>query len=203
MSNVSGCSESVGSPELTPRLKLNELIVKHRMLKPGQVCSVEDNINILFKEMDKTISGTNLGLSNLINKDCLRKRAMKRPMRSCSQIGFSDTVSLKEAFRGLSISHASKMAAVKRLPKQFNSSSNSEYVSIDEKNSVDISLVPVESTSKFPEKIKLFPISDLRNGDASLLPEVDEISESQDTQSSKWEVICCFIKRYRCLGLEH
>lgn len=184
MSTVSGCSEIVECTELNSRLKMNELIGKHWMLKPGQVCSVEDDINKLFESMDKTISARNFCLSDQVNKDNLRKRAMKRPMGSCSKIGFSDAVSLKQAFRGLSIAQASEMAAIKRLSKQANSSRTSNSVSVINKNLVDTSLVPEKGTLEFYEKIKLFPNSDLRNRNTSVLPKVDEISRSQEKAES-------------------
>lgn len=227
MSTVSGCSEIVESTELTPRSKMNDLIVKHRMVKPGQVCSVEDDINKLFEAMNKTISARNFGLSDQVSKDGLRKRAMKRPVGSCSKTGFSDSVSLKQAFRGLSISQASEMAAIKRLSKQANSSRTSNSVSTIYKNLVDISIFPEESTLKGPEKIKLFPNTELGNKNTSLLPKVEysqssksRIGECSNCTSTsdesnitghrphmskdvRWDVIHRFLKRNGYLGLKH
>ncbi|KAL6559225.1 hypothetical protein OROHE_006594 [Orobanche hederae] len=73
---------------------------------------VEDEINRLFESI-------NLRASKSFDlADCLRN-ASKKPIRSAGSqspvIGFSGPVSLKQALRGMCISQAAEMAAVKRL----------------------------------------------------------------------------------------
>lgn len=103
---------------------------KHCMLKSGNKYSIEDDINQLFQAIDSRNSARISGLSNEASKDALRKSAMKRPMRvsssNASGIGISEPVSLKQALRGLCISQASEMAAMKRLSRPGRSSGVSE-----------------------------------------------------------------------------
>ncbi|XP_062083160.1 serine/threonine-protein kinase D6PKL1-like [Humulus lupulus] len=143
--------------------------------------SIEDDINRLFQAIDIRSSARNSGLSHEFGKDPLRKSAMKRPMRAgmspASGIGISEPVSLKQALRGLCISQASEMAAMKRLSKPARSSGVSEAgnikrlyravvveadgsgVPINEckGNFVEISLVPDSSnfSEKMPESLPL------------------------------------------------
>ncbi|GMP88534.1 hypothetical protein CsSME_00040496 [Camellia sinensis var. sinensis] len=117
-----GTSEIVESmEEFDSGLKMDEHDGKRHMLKPGQICSIEDDINQLFEGIDVRTSGRSSGLLQKVCKDSLRKSAMKRPMRpgssQASGIGISESVSLKQALRGLCISQASEMAAMKRLSK--------------------------------------------------------------------------------------
>lgn len=86
--------------------------------------SIEDDINRLFESIN---------IRNSIrssSRDSLHKNASKRPIRGCSSpasgIGISEPVSLKQALRGLCISQASEMAAMKRLSKPANFSGHSE-----------------------------------------------------------------------------
>ncbi|PHT71065.1 Protein kinase G11A [Capsicum annuum] len=73
------------------------------------------DINQLFESINVRTS------KSLDLTDHVRRDASKRPMRgggSNSPVtGFSDPVSLKQAFRGLCISQAAEMAAMKRLSK--------------------------------------------------------------------------------------
>ncbi|GFZ17800.1 protein kinase superfamily protein [Actinidia rufa] len=176
MATMLGTSEIVASvEELNSESKMDEHTGKRRMLKPGQICSIEDDINQLFEAIDIRTSGRRSGLQQ-VGKDSLRKSAMKRPMRpgssQASGIGISESVSLKQALRGLCISQASEMAAMKRLSKPAGSSRSSEAGTIkklysavvDEatesrlplnegkRNLVEISLVLDGSTSNFFEK---------------------------------------------------
>ncbi|KAI3950562.1 hypothetical protein MKW92_032551 [Papaver armeniacum] len=72
--------------------------------KAGQYYSMEDELNKLFEAIDLRVS---------------RKSALKRPIRvgQGSGISISECGTLKQSLRGLSISHASEMAAMKRLSK--------------------------------------------------------------------------------------
>ncbi|KAK4784902.1 hypothetical protein SAY86_001591 [Trapa natans] len=96
----------------------------------GNVCpqsakyAIEDDINCLFESIK---------IRNSIRastRDSLHKNASKRPMRGSLSpaygIGISEPVSLKQALRGLCISQASEMAAMKRLSKPVTPSGHSE-----------------------------------------------------------------------------
>ncbi|CBI17061.3 unnamed protein product, partial [Vitis vinifera] len=173
-----GTSEIVESAEeLDSELKMNDIAGRHRLLKPGQNYSIEDDINQLFEAIDIRCSGRVSGTSHQVSKDAFRKSAMKRPIRvsspQSSGIGISESVSLKQALRGLCISQASEMAAMKRLSKPAGLSGSSEAGTIKrlyravvvdasesglpfnegKGNLVEISLVPEKSTSSFYEKV--------------------------------------------------
>ncbi|RVX20125.1 Serine/threonine-protein kinase KIPK1 [Vitis vinifera] len=173
-----GTSEIVESAEeLDSELKMNDRAGRHRLLKPGQNYSIEDDINQLFEAIDIRCSGRVSGTSHQVSKDAFRKSAMKRPIRvsspQSSGIGISESVSLKQALRGLCISQASEMAAMKRLSKPAGLSGSSEAGTIKrlyravvvdasesglpfnegKGNLVEISLVPEKSTSSFYEKV--------------------------------------------------
>ncbi|OWM68981.1 hypothetical protein CDL15_Pgr025168 [Punica granatum] len=86
--------------------------------------SIEDDINRLFESINIRAS------SRASGRDSLCKNASKRPIRGSSSpasgIGISEPVSLKQALRGLCISQASEMAAMKRLSKPTNFGGHSE-----------------------------------------------------------------------------
>lgn len=112
------------------KCEITELAEEFKVV--GNICpqsseskySIEDDINRLFESIN---------IRNSIRastRDSLHKNASKRPMRGCSSpasaIGISEPVSLKQALRGLCISQASEMAAMKRLSKPANFSGHSE-----------------------------------------------------------------------------
>ena len=80
--------------------------------------SVEDDINKLIEAIDLRTLSRGVGSP--------RKNPQKRPIRDgitqTSGIGISESVTLKQALRGLCISHASGMAAMKRLSKPAGTS---------------------------------------------------------------------------------
>ncbi|CAI0544234.1 unnamed protein product [Linum tenue] len=122
MDRLSSTSEIVEStPELSLEVKMGE--------KGGNRYSIEDDINRLFEAIDirRTKGSSHEGGSG---RDALLKKAMKRPMRvgspQASGIGISESVSLKQALRGLCISQASEMAAMKRLSRPTGSARASE-----------------------------------------------------------------------------
>ncbi|XP_060177008.1 serine/threonine-protein kinase KIPK2-like [Lycium barbarum] len=97
-----------------------ELFQQSRKQKPPLVRKgagkvVGDDINQLFESINVRTS------KSLDLTDHVRRDASKRPMRAGGShspvTGFSDPVSLKQAFRGLAISQAAEMAAMKRLSK--------------------------------------------------------------------------------------
>nr|GMD46224.1 serine/threonine-protein kinase KIPK-like [Ipomoea batatas] len=123
---------------------------------------LEDDINRLFEAIDLRTSKS-LDLS-----DRPRRDASKRPMRGggggnhSPGIGFSEPVSLKQALRGLCISQASEMAAMKRLSKAPGSPSVSEagrfthsYRSVDDGRG-EISPVSEEGSSSFSSRVPHF-----------------------------------------------
>ncbi|KAH6797598.1 hypothetical protein C2S52_022152 [Perilla frutescens var. hirtella] len=81
-------------------------------IKKGLNKTLEDDINKLFEAV-------NLRSSKSLDLSDVRRNASKKPMRGTGShspgIGFSEPVSLKQALRGLCISQAAEMAAVKRL----------------------------------------------------------------------------------------
>ncbi|KAH6762219.1 KCBP-interacting protein kinase [Perilla frutescens var. hirtella] len=93
------------------------------VLKKGYSRCLEDDINKLFEAV-------NLRTSKSLDLSDSWRNASKRPMRSPGShspgIGFSEPVSLKQALRGLCISQAAEMAAMKRLSMQSASPRISE-----------------------------------------------------------------------------
>ncbi|KAF3795436.1 Serine/threonine-protein kinase [Nymphaea thermarum] len=92
--------------------------------------SVESRINQLFDAIDfQTISNEILHCQRSQAGPSL-KNTSKRPIRvgfsQASGIGISESITLKQALRGLCISHASELASMKRKPKPVGSSNLSE-----------------------------------------------------------------------------
>lgn len=170
----STCEIVESNEETDFELKIDEKVKKHSVPRSGNKYSIEDDINRLFEAIDVKTSARNL--------DALRKSALKRPIKvgssQASAIGISEPVSLKQALRGLCISQAAEMAAIKRLSKPSCSSRSSEAGTIKrlyravvveanesglplseaKGNLVEISLVPekitLNSTEKVPESMQ-------------------------------------------------
>ncbi|XVE79291.1 hypothetical protein DITRI_Ditri14bG0046100 [Diplodiscus trichospermus] len=185
MDSVPSTSEIVESTdELDAELKVEEHPKNYCIPKSGNKYSIEDDINRLFEAIDIRTSSRVSGISSEIGRDALRKSAMKRPVRAgysqASGIGISEPVSLKQALRGLCISQASEMAAMKkRLSKPAGCSGVSEAGTIKrlyravvveangsgiplnegKGNLVEISLVPEKiscnSSDKMPESLQV------------------------------------------------
>ncbi|XP_022752590.1 serine/threonine-protein kinase D6PKL1-like [Durio zibethinus] len=179
MDTVPSTSEIVESTdELDAELKMGVHAKNHHMPKSENKYSIEDDINRLFEAIDIRTSSRISGFSSEIGRDALRKSAMKRPVRvgssQASGIGISEPVSLKQALRGLCISQASEMAAMKkRFSKPAGSSGASEAGTIKrlyravvveangsgiplnegKGNLVEISLVPEKIASNSPDKM--------------------------------------------------
>ncbi|XP_022755954.1 serine/threonine-protein kinase D6PKL1-like [Durio zibethinus] len=132
MDTLPSTSEIIESAdELDAELKMGEHAKNHCIPRSGNKNSIEDDINRLFEAIDIRTSSRVSGFSSEIGRDALRKSAMKRPVKvgssQASGIGISEPVSLKQALRGLCISQASEMAAMKkRLSKPAGSSGVSE-----------------------------------------------------------------------------
>lgn len=131
MSTLGSASEIVeATEEVDSQLKTDKKDGKQGVSKSGNKYSIEDDINKLFQAIDVRHSARASGPWRESSKDALRKSAMKKPMRAStskvSGIGISEPVSLKQALRGLCISQASEMAAMKRLSRPGRSSGVSE-----------------------------------------------------------------------------
>lgn len=89
------------------------------LARPVHKYCIENDINKLFDAIDVKNSYRSLVLSEKASREAFSKSAMKRPMRvgsrHTSRIGISESASLKQALRGLCISHASEMATTKKL----------------------------------------------------------------------------------------
>lgn len=220
MDTLASTSEIVESREESDsQLKVDEESGQRGMPESGAKCSIEDDINRLFQAIDIRTKARRSGQLHEIGKDPLRRSAQKRPMRVSSShssgIGISEPVSLKQALRGLCISQASEMAAMKRLSKPASSPGMSEAGNIKrlyravvveangsgtpsragKANLMEISLVPEESTSKFsnmiPESMQV-PESELPNARAhSSIPLVDKTMQEATTTrlASQGEIV--------------
>ncbi|KAK6936182.1 Protein kinase domain [Dillenia turbinata] len=102
----------------------------HGVTKLVHNYSIEDNINQLFEAIDIRSLSRNIGPSHQMGRDTLQRNLSKRPIRVGSSqatgIGISEPLSLKQALRGLCISQASEMAAMKRLARPSGLSGISE-----------------------------------------------------------------------------
>lgn len=174
-SMMAGTSEIVQSvEEIECETRLDENGFKDKVLRTGHKYSIEDDISKLFEAIDIKNSRRASGHSEGHFRDGLDKSAMKRPMRvgsaQASGIGISESTSLKQALRGLCISQASEMAALKKRLAKTGMSRHSEAGNIkrlyravvveagesdcplnqSRGNLVEISLVPESSTSLNP-----------------------------------------------------
>ncbi|XP_019199366.1 PREDICTED: serine/threonine-protein kinase D6PK-like [Ipomoea nil] len=171
MATLSGTSEITESIEdLSLASEIDEISRRQHLMKIGQRYLIEEDINRLFEAIE--IRNSHRGLSS---PEQGAKSAMKRPMRTYSSqpsgIGISEAVSLKQAFRGLCISQASEMAALKkRLSRPSGFSAVLEAGAIKRTNGagfehpvdknkgklVQISLVPDGSTPNSSDKMPGF-----------------------------------------------
>jgi len=153
--STSTCEIEESREEIISEFKMVDKPESSYAHKSGNKYSIEDDINQLFQAID--IKSSSRGHSS----SRLQKNALKRPIKvtssQASGIGISEPVSLKQALRGLCISQASEMAALKRLSKPCSSSRVSEagtikrlYTAVVDEgkgNLVEISLVPEISTA--------------------------------------------------------
>ncbi|KAH6774759.1 Protein kinase superfamily protein [Perilla frutescens var. hirtella] len=149
--------------------------------------SIEDDINKIFEAIEIGSSRRGIGQPERHVRDALHKSAMKRPMRvgpsHASGIGISEPVSLKQALRGLCISQASEMAAVKkRMSRPSASPGISEVGAIKklyrtvviEAGEAGQSLVEVKGNMM---EISFVPEKSSSNISHKALESVDEVSE--------------------------
>ncbi|XP_011077889.1 serine/threonine-protein kinase D6PKL1 [Sesamum indicum] len=99
-------------PQASQQVRGQDGEQKPPIWKKGSNNYLEDDINRLFEAV-------NLRTSKSLDLSDSRRNASKKPMRATGShspvIGFSEPVSLKQALRGMCISQAAEMAAVKRL----------------------------------------------------------------------------------------
>uniref|UniRef100_A0A7N0V2F0 non-specific serine/threonine protein kinase n=1 Tax=Kalanchoe fedtschenkoi TaxID=63787 RepID=A0A7N0V2F0_KALFE len=99
---------------------------KRPVLRAGSSDSIEDDINQLFDAIHLKVSRKISSQSHEEGLSSMRKNAMKKPIRMGVSYSpgneISEQVTLKQALRGLCISQASEMAAMKRLSKSVTSS---------------------------------------------------------------------------------
>ncbi|PWA76806.1 hypothetical protein CTI12_AA227800 [Artemisia annua] len=158
MSSRYGICEIV---ELEDEFKSSDRVID-KGKKPQGSNHIVDDINKLFEAINVRTSYH--GLTPLSGGTTPRRNPSKRPMRmstssSYSANGYSEPVSLKQALRGLCISQASEMAALKRLSKPPGSPALSEFGKIANSYKSDNSstfvgqvkevkvLIPEENTS--------------------------------------------------------
>ncbi|CAM8959553.1 unnamed protein product [Rhodiola kirilowii] len=99
---------------------------KRPVLRGGSIGSIEDDINQLFDAIHLKVSKKVASQSYDDGLSSMRKNAMKKPKRMGVSYSpgseISEQVSLKQALRGLCISQASEIAAMKRISKSVTSS---------------------------------------------------------------------------------
>lgn len=173
--------------------KIDKKAKKYSVPKSGNRYSIEDDINRLFEAIDVRTSTKGL--------EALRESALKKPIRVGSSqatgIGISEPVSLKQALRGLCISQAAEMAAMKRLSKPSSSSWSSEAGTIKrlyravvaeangsghplnegKESLVEISLVPEKSSANSSEKMPEV----VQSPKAEISEQAVDLSNSRDT----------------------
>lgn len=88
--------------------------------------TLDDDINKLFEAIDHRASARGLHTPRKWNTKSPSTKPISSSLSQASGIGISDSVTLKQALRGLCISHASEIAAMKRLSELVVGSS---YVS--------------------------------------------------------------------------
>nr|XP_043631160.1 serine/threonine-protein kinase KIPK1-like isoform X2 [Erigeron canadensis] len=101
--------------------KIHQAKVNDKGKKPQGGKTIEDDINKLFEGINVRTSFHGFTHPDEMGGVTPRRNPSKKPMRmstsSTSGIGYPEPVSLKQALRGLCISQASEMAAMKRLSK--------------------------------------------------------------------------------------
>ncbi|CAI0544402.1 unnamed protein product [Linum tenue] len=200
MDRLSSTSEIVEStPELSLEVKMGEN-GGNSSIPTSNKYSIEDDINRLFEAIDirRTKGSSHEGGSG---RDALLKKAMKRPMRvgspQASGIGISESVSLKQALRGLCISQASEMAAMKRLSRPTGSARASEagsskmlYRTVVVEANHSSGLTPSKGDGKVVE-VSLVPETDTSSCSQNIveLSQIDKAGSSdQSADSSKCEI---------------
>ena len=193
--SASTCEIVESREEIISEFKMDEKPESSCAQKSGKKYSIEDDINRLFQGID--IKSSSRGL----NASRSQKSALKRPIKvsssQASGIGISEPVSLKQALRGLCISQASEMAALKRLSKPCSSSRASEagtikklYTAVVDEgkgNLVEISLVP--ETSAPSDKVPSVSISNSSANHSASLADATNQKETTTRFASRDQIV--------------
>ncbi|XP_076947648.1 serine/threonine-protein kinase D6PK-like [Bidens hawaiensis] len=132
--------------------------------KKAQGCNryLEDDINKLFEGINIRTSFNGSSFSDETGGPMPRKNPSKKPMRmslssSSSEIRYSEPVSIKQALRGLCISQASEMAAMKRSQMPYSNSAQSTPQLNLEKSTkyVGLSKEPYSSSAQSTPQLNL------------------------------------------------
>ncbi|KAL8505062.1 hypothetical protein ACS0TY_016320 [Phlomoides rotata] len=148
---------------------------KPPIVKTGLNRYLENDINKLFEAV-------NLRTSKSLDLSDIRRNASKKPMRATGShspgIGFSEPVSLKQALRGLCISQAAEMAALKRssMPASPRTSEAGKFNNIYRSAAVEIGESSFSLVEEYaPSSSRILP---------RLLPDSASTSASQSSNSS-------------------
>lgn len=152
-----------GKNYMKPESKREEKDCRSLASNSGNISSLEDDLNQLFEMFNRRVSSH--GSSRPSQAGTSRKNASKKPVKAGGSLspghGISERVNLKQALRGLCLSQASEMAAMKRSSR--SNSSEAGRISTMYRNVVEdsvsnhsqddgrggmleISLVPEETT---------------------------------------------------------
>ncbi|XP_043713396.1 serine/threonine-protein kinase D6PKL1-like isoform X2 [Telopea speciosissima] len=169
---------SKGTNTQTAESRMDDKAGKHPILKYGSNYSIENDLNEIFQAIDLRTSTRALGQLHQRDTGRFQKNALKKQVRDGpsqgSGIGISESVTLKQALRGLCISQKLEMAAMKRLSKPAYGVSEAGTIKrlyrtvvveasesglpLDEGKGrvVEISLVPEDNSSNSSEKMPEF-----------------------------------------------
>ncbi|KAG9444398.1 hypothetical protein H6P81_015738 [Aristolochia fimbriata] len=214
MGSISGTSEIIESTEefdLAHHSRgLSPIKVKSRvgekcgkeLLSTSERPSLEDELNQLIEAIDLRIRGA--GSSPQVGPGAVRKNPQKRPIKvgisHTSGIGISEALTLKQALRGLCISQASEMAAMKRLSKPKGVSGISEAGTIKRlyktvvDESRDLGLNPPAEDNSSIINVSLVLAKDSLNSSEEITqsleePDVGRSNEKGDSSSHRKNVV--------------
>ncbi|KAK4481166.1 hypothetical protein RD792_012047 [Penstemon davidsonii] len=156
----------VNDEPTTTYQNFHQVRAQERDKRPPPIQKKGPNMSLMGDDINKLFESINLRTSKSLDLTDSRRNPSKKPMRGSGSyspgIGFSEPVSLKQALRGMCISQAAEMAAVKRssMPASPRISEvgiitnlyRSSLVEAGESSRgkecrIEVSLVPEESTS--------------------------------------------------------
>ncbi|XP_021849071.1 serine/threonine-protein kinase D6PKL2 [Spinacia oleracea] len=112
-----------GKNHTKPEFKREEKDCRSLASNSGNISTLEDDLNQLFEMFNRRVSSH--GTSCPSQAGTSRKNASKKPVKGGGSFspghGVSERVNLKQALRGLCLSQASEMAAMKRSSKSGSS----------------------------------------------------------------------------------
>ncbi|XP_074309159.1 serine/threonine-protein kinase KIPK2-like [Silene latifolia] len=149
------------------------------VLNGGNVSSLEEDLNHLFETLNRRVSSHGSSHQNQIGtskRSASKKPAKARGSQSPGSPGVSDRANLKQALRGLCLSQASEMAAMRRSMKSPRSSEAERIMTLyrsvvvedgisDQSHGrggmLEISLVPERTLDSFQNVPEKLPSPDL------------------------------------------